>query len=79
MGYGNGCFVAGVMGSGDGCFMAGGGRMAVALRWGCALLSGAGCGSCSGHTGGWRGHCGRLCYRLNRSNIDIVWTAEQTA
>ena len=46
MGYGDGCCVARVMGSGDGCFVAGGGRMAVALRWGCALLSGAGCGSC---------------------------------
>jgi hypothetical protein len=23
-----------------------------------------------GHAGGWRGHCGRLCFRLNRSSID---------
>ena len=38
--------VCAVMGYGGGCFVAGGGRMAVALRWGCALLSGAGCGSC---------------------------------
>jgi hypothetical protein len=38
--------VCAVMGYGDGCFVDGGGRMAVALRWGCALLSGAGCGSC---------------------------------
>jgi hypothetical protein len=32
--------VSAVMGSGDGCFVAGGGRMVVALRWGCTLRSG---------------------------------------